>query len=100
MKAKQTIIPIFLFLMLSLLSYKVISQTYVNQEWVKTTGAVGPITRTVSINDYSDNLIVVSNVLNGTVNKNDVLITKYDFAGNMLWQQTYNGSANGNDYGV
>jgi hypothetical protein len=91
-------------LCLTLISFSLISisfsQTYVNKEWVNTSGTVGPITRTVTKYDYSDNIIIVGNVFNGTINKTDVLVTKYNEKGLLLWQQTFNGLANGNDYGV
>src|SRR5690554_1397133 len=74
-------------------------KTYVNLEWKNSTGSVGPIHRTASALDNNENLIVVSNKVNSS-NTTDVLITKYSPDGVMLWQQTYSGSANGNDYGV
>jgi hypothetical protein len=54
-----------------------LAQTYVNKEWERTTGTVGPIERTASVLDFNENLIVVSNTLNIS-NNTDVLITKYD----------------------
>src|SRR5690554_4994913 len=74
-------------------------KNYVNLEWENSTGEVGPIQRTASALDNNDNLIVVSNTVNSS-NTTDVLITKYTPDGVILWQQTYSGSANGNDYGV
>lgn len=74
-------------------------QSYINREWENTTGTVGAIHRTTSILDNFQNLIVACNTVNGAGNS-DVLITKYDADGLILWQQTYNGSANGNDYAV
>lgn len=72
---------------------------YVNKEWDNSTGNIGAIKRAVSAIDNDKNLIVVSNALNSS-NNTDVLITKYAPDGALLWQQTYNGSGNGNDYGV
>ena len=72
---------------------------YVNREWGNTTGTVGTIDRTASVLDNNENLIVVSNTINSSSNT-DVLLTKYDPEGTIIWQKTYDGSANGNDYGV
>lgn len=44
-------------------------------------------------------MIVVSNTLNIS-NNTDVLITKYDPEGTLMWQTTYNGASNGDDYAV
>jgi len=74
-------------------------KTYINQEWENTSGSIGAIQRTASAIDNNENLIVVSNTINSS-NNTDVLVTKYSPDGVILWQQTYNGSANGNDYGV
>lgn len=72
---------------------------YVNKEWDNSTGNIGAIKRAVSAIDNDKNLIVVSNTLNSS-NNTDVLITKYAPDGTLIWQQAYNGSGNGNDYGV
>lgn len=74
-------------------------QMYINREWGNTTGTVGAMHRTTSTLDNNQNLIVACNTLNASGNS-DVLVTKYDSDGLILWQQTYNGSANGNDYAV
>ena len=74
-------------------------QAYVNKEWVSSTGAVGNIHRTVSTLDSNQNLIVVGNTLNA-FNNTDVLISKYNSDGVLLWQQTFNGFANADDNGV
>jgi hypothetical protein len=74
-------------------------QTYVNRDWENTTGTVGTIHRTASALDNNQNLIVVSNTVNGS-NNTDVLITKYNTDGVVLWQQNFDGSAHGNDYAV
>lgn len=74
-------------------------KVYVNQEWEDATGTVGLIQRTASAVDNNKNLIVVGNTMNAS-NNSDVLITKYSPEGVILWQQTYDGTAHGNDYGV
>lgn len=94
MKKKLSLIVGIVFI-----SNSIFSQTYVNKEWDNSTGTVGSIDRTVSSLDNNENLIVVSNNLNAS-NNTDVLITKYSTTGAMLWQTSYNGLANGDDYGV
>lgn len=92
-------ITFFILGALLLTSNTVAQKTYVNREWENSTGEVGTIQRTVSSIDNNENLIVVSNKIN-SFNNTDVLITKYNPDGVILWQETYNGSANGDDYGV
>ncbi|MCO5267269.1 MAG: S8 family serine peptidase [Brumimicrobium sp.] len=74
-------------------------KTYVNKDWDNSTGKVGNIHRTVSAVDSFGNLIVVGNTMNQSSNS-DVLITKYNPHGQVLWEKTYDGSGSGNDYGV
>jgi len=68
------------------------------KNWNNTTGTVGEIERAASSIDSSGNVIVVTNNINSS-NNTDILITKYTPEGG-LWQTTYNGVANGNDYGI
>lgn len=75
------------------------AQMYVNKKWVQTTGAPDNIDWTASTFDALGNVIVVGNTLVSPGNP-DVLITKYDSEGALLWQQTFAGSANAQDYGV
>lgn len=75
------------------------AQTYINKEWVESTGVPDNIDWTTSVIDGSGNLVVVGNTLIGPSNP-DVLVTKYDRQGTQLWQQTYGGTANAEDYGI
>lgn len=72
---------------------------YVNKEWAETTGAPDNLDWTASTFDAQGNVIVVGNTLAAPGNP-DVLITKYDRAGTLLWQQTFAGTAGAQDYGV
>jgi len=74
-------------------------QMYTSQEWYSTAVASGSINRTVSVVDHNANVIVVSNKLLSN-NTTDVYVKKYNRIGTLLWQKTYNGAGNGNDYGV
>lgn len=85
--------------LLFLASVSYAQKTYVNKEWDNSTGKVGNIQRTASAVDNFGNLIVIGNTMNQS-NNSDVLITKYNTNGQILWEQIYNGSGNGDDYGV
>lgn len=71
---------------------------YSNEEWVASTGNVSQITRTATARSGSD-VVIVSNKLNLGGNA-DVLVSKYTSGGTLLWEQTFNGTAGKNDYGV
>ncbi|MDX9751410.1 MAG: hypothetical protein RBT71_10055, partial [Flavobacteriales bacterium] len=76
------------------------AQTYINTEWVQSIGSPDAmIPWTASTMDAAGNLIVVGNTESGP-GHTDVLVTKYNSAGDLLWQQTYNGTANGDDHGI
>ncbi len=70
----------------------------VNKEWSRFAGSIGEISRTASAIDTYKNLIVVGNTLNGSTT--DVLVTKYNKYGNLIWQKTFDGGIGGSDYGV
>lgn len=80
-------------------SFNIKAQTYINKQWERFTGLPDGINYSTSTFDSNDNLIVVGNTVVSAGNT-DVLITKYDPTGNMLWQQTFNGTSNTQDYGV
>jgi serine-aspartate repeat-containing protein C/D/E len=49
--------------------------------------------------DAEGNLIIAGNTWSSSTGR-DVWVAKYDREGLLLWQKTYNGTANGNDYAV
>ncbi|MDR0801587.1 S8 family serine peptidase [Fluviicola sp.] len=71
---------------------------YSNEEWTTHTGNVSQITRKATARSGS-NIITVSNTLNASGNA-DVLVSKYDATGAILWQKTFDGPAGKDDYGV
>ncbi len=75
------------------------AQVVVNKHWVSKTALPDNINLSVSTMDTQGNLIVTSNTLNSQGNT-DIITTKYSPSGNILWQQSHNGNANGADYGV
>jgi len=88
-----------LLLAFLLAASSLVGQSYTNKKWEDTEGSIGSLNRTVSAVDSDKNLIVVSNTLNAQ-NNSDVHIIKYNRYGDILWQKTFNGSGNGDDYGV
>lgn len=85
------------------------AQILVNQSWAKTFASpdfdnfpASPwedINWSTSAKDNFGNLIIVGNTLVGSGNT-DVLVTKYDINGNILWEKTFDGSAGSYDYGI
>lgn len=70
-----------------------------NTEWIYESGVADNLDWASSSFDADGNLIIVGNV-SVTSGNSDVLVTKFDSEGNMQWQETFDGSANGFDYGV
>ena len=81
-----------------LLFGNIYAQTLINQEWVVQYGLPDTITWSASTTDGSGNLYTAGNTINPNGHA-DVLLTKYDPEGNLLWQQTYDHTGE-NDYGV
>ncbi len=75
------------------------AQMYVNKEWAETTGLPDDIDWTATALDNEGNILVVGNTLQSTGNP-DVLISKYSRDGELIWQRTYGGNAEVQDYGV
>lgn len=75
------------------------AQMYVNKEWSETIGLPANLDWSASALDTQGNLFVVGNTLAGPGNP-DVLVSKYDRDGDLLWQQQYHGNTDGEDYGT
>ncbi|MEZ4848788.1 MAG: S8 family serine peptidase [Bacteroidia bacterium] len=74
------------------------AQVLVNQEWVAQYGLPDTIAWSASVTDPGGNLYTTGNTF--TVgNGADMLLTKYDSDGNLVWQETYDHDAQ-NDYGI
>lgn len=76
-----------------------VAQMYVNKEWAETTGLPDDIDWTATALDNEGNILVVGNTLQSPGNP-DVLISKYNREGDLIWQRTYGGNAEAQDYGV
>jgi len=104
----KKIIPFFLLLSF-LLPVNTNAQVLVNREWVELTGnpdGSNPflsdwdqIDWTNSALDGQENLLVVGNTLQAAGNT-DIITTKFDRDGGVLWEKTFAGPTNGYDYGV
>jgi len=89
----------FSILFFLLVSFNSFSQVHINKEWTTETGNPLAYEWQSSITNANNEIISVGNTLNGA-NGIDILITKFDGDGNILWQDTFNTSSNNNDYGV
>lgn len=84
-------------------------QILVNQEWTTSTGQPNGgnailtgwdnFAWSASTLDNFGNLITTGNTL-VTAGNTDVLLTKYNTSGQILWQKTFDGGNNGYDYGL
>lgn len=90
------------FIILTLIFFpfgKLNAQYHVNTEWSLESG--NPIFNdwSYSITNDSNQLIHVGNSLVPSQGAN-VLLSKYDASGSLLWQSNYNSSGVNNDYGI
>lgn len=75
------------------------AQTYINTEWVQTTGQPDDIHWSASTMDpFGDVLIVANTQLAPGIS--NVLLTKYNSSGDELWQRTFAGTEALNDHGI
>lgn len=97
MKAPSSVL---MLLLLSSYWHGLLGQTYVNVDWSYSVGLPDPQIPWTSSEAYGGEfLYVVGNtqIPNQGV---DVLLTKYDVEGQVVWQQTYNHTDSADDYGV
>jgi hypothetical protein len=97
---KKTLLYNILFFCL-ILSLKTFSQEQilVQKEWLSSTGTLDTIPYSATAMDSHGNLIVVGNTLY-TGQVNNILITKYDDEGAIIWERQINGQDNGKDFGT
>lgn len=97
---KKTLLYQILFfcLILCLKTYSQ-EQILVQKEWLSSTGTLDTIPYSATAMDSHGNLIVVGNTLyDGQVN--NILVTKYDDEGAIIWERQINGQDNGKDFGT
>lgn len=75
------------------------SQTLVNQAWAHRTGVLDTVSAFASVTDSYGNLIIAGNTMN-TSGGTDILLTKYNRSGVMLWQELYDSPFHQRDYAV
>ncbi|MEO5585172.1 MAG: SBBP repeat-containing protein, partial [Flavobacteriales bacterium] len=75
------------------------AQIYVNKEWVETNGLPDSLHWTATTLDAQKQLIVTGTTVVAPGNT-DILTTKYDRKGNVLWEMTWGGATSGMDHGV
>jgi len=97
MKIKiQFIITLTLVL---ILSQSINAQIVINKDWEINFGTPDTIDVAETVIDFEGNLITTGNTIVAGQNAN-ILTTKYDQDGNVLWQQSYNYSGASKDYGT
>lgn len=90
---------LFIPLFFTLFCTQVHSQTHVNREWIQEMGDPDTLEWSTSITNDSNELYHVGNTKIFGEGAN-VLITKYDNSGSILWQEEFNTSNDNNDYGI
>jgi len=75
------------------------AQTYRNMEWVKNYGSPDSIEWSATTKDVYWNVITIGNT-QVTGEKTNILVTKFDDSGSIIWQTDWNGPMNGFDYGA
>ena len=93
------------YFILTLLAFTFFEQSYsqvrtlINKEWVANTGVADTIPITSSCTDSNGHLLITTNV-STTSQLADLIISKLDKFGNIIWEKTYNGNSNSTDFGT
>lgn len=91
---------IVMLLLISSPLYGLLGQTYVNVDWSFSTGLPDPQIPWTSSKAYGGEFLYVVGNTQVIDQGLDVLLTKYDIEGQVVWQQTYNHIDSVDDYGV
>lgn len=90
---------IIFFALIFIFPEQLVAQVYMNRDWVQSTGVPSDIDWSASIKG-NDNIIVVGNTIT-TSEQINILVTKYDQSGQIVWETEYNNPiSNDNDYGT
>jgi len=98
-------IPKYLFIIFVLTSFLCDVQAQsqervlINKEWITNTGIADTIPITSSCTDNEGKLLITTNIKTSNQNS-DLIISKLDKFGNIIWENTYNGSSNLTDFGT
>ncbi|MBX2972487.1 MAG: hypothetical protein KF797_05250 [Flavobacteriales bacterium] len=74
-------------------------QVYVNKEWERTSGLPDTLSWSATSFDINGNVIAVGNTQVAPGNP-DILVVKMNDHGTVLWERTFGGPDNAQDYGV
>lgn len=74
-------------------------QTYINKQWVENYGSPDAIPWSATFADIWGNINTIGNT-NVFGQRANILITRFDNQGSIIWQKDWNGPLNGSDYGV
>lgn len=75
------------------------AQTLVNEEWATYSALSDTTDIAKSTIDINGNIIITGNIIVAGQETN-IITTKLDQSGNIIWQQQYNDTSNGKDYGT
>lgn len=88
----------FISIFLSQITFSQNNQ-FVVKMWERTTGVPDTVDWSATAKDNSGNVFITGNTI-VTGQKANILTTKYNSSGGVVWQVTYNSSSNDNDYGT
>jgi hypothetical protein len=75
------------------------AQTYINKEWVQNYGSPDAIEWSSTFKDFWGNINTIGNTQVSGQRAN-ILITRFDNQGGIVWQSNWDGPRNGSEYGV
>lgn len=90
---------VLLLLLIPLFAVNSFAQTHINRLWTKQSGNPLMLQWSNSITTSNNDLVTVGNSLIAGEGAN-ILTTRYDKEGNVLWQHDFNSSVANNDYGI
>lgn len=74
-------------------------QILVQKEWLASSGSIDTIPYSATAINSQNQVIVLGNTINAG-QLNNILLTKYNQSGTILWEQQINGTDNGKDFGT
>jgi subtilisin family serine protease len=91
---RRILIPLFFYMLIPLFSK---SQIISNLEWNNVNGISEPYSIAKSLTDNQGNTVTVATKIEPGEDAN-ISVIKFDRAGSIIWQQSYNGVSNAKDY--
>jgi hypothetical protein len=96
---KQVILKlIFVFLCILTVKPFIVAQnnTIISETWINQNPSGSIFRKVVVKSDTDGNVYVAGNIL--TLSAHDIILQKFDSKGNLLWERTYDGPGNGEDF--